>query len=60
MPAGRHCPLLSPFASLFDARTECKAQRQLIGAVPVPGRRTVCACLRMLGRHVEPDFTLYH
>jgi len=39
-------PLLSPFASLFDART----QRLLIGAVLAPGRRTVCACLRVLGR----------
>ena len=49
-------PLLSPFASLFDARTWRKAQRLLIGAVPAPGRRTVCACLRVLGRQAEPDF----
>ena len=46
-------PLLSPFASLFDARTWRKAQRLLIGAVLAPGRRTVCAC-----RQAEPDFAL--
>ena len=49
-------PLLSPFASRFDARTWRKAQRLLVGAVLAPGRRTVCACLRALGRQVEPDF----
>ena len=52
--------LLSPFASLFDARTWCKAQRLLLGAVLAPGRRTVCACLRALGRQAERDFALYH
>ena len=39
-------PLLSPFASLFDARTWRKARWLLIGAVPAPGQRTLCACLR--------------
>ena len=53
-------PLLSPFASLFDARTWRKAQQLLMGAVLAPGRRTVCACLRVLGRQAEPDFALYH
>ena len=53
-------PLLSPFASLFDARTWRKAQRLLMGAVLASGRRTVCACLRVLGRQAEPDFALYH
>ena len=27
---------------------------------PSLGRRTVCACLRALGRHTEHDFALYH
>ena len=39
--------LLFPFASLFDARTWHQAQRRL-GAV------------RVLGRHAERDFALYH
>ena len=37
-----------------------KAQRLLIGAVLAPGKRTVTACLRALGRHRERDFALYH
>ena len=41
-------PLLSPFTSQFDARIWRKAQRLLIGAVLVPGRRTLCACLQVL------------
>ena len=52
-------PLLSPFASLFDARTWRKAR--LIGTVLAPGRRAVCACLRALGRrqcHLDPDSPL--
>ena len=53
-------PLLFPFASLFDARTWRKAQHLLIGAVLAPGKRTVTACLRALGRHAERDFALYH
>ena len=53
-------PLLSPFASRFDARTWRKAQRLLVGAVLAPGRRTVCACLRVLGRPHARDFALYH
>ena len=53
-------PLLSPFAALFDARTWRKAQHLLIGAVLAPGKRTVTACLRVLGRHAERDFALYH
>ena len=53
-------PLLSPFASLFDARTWRKARQLLIGAVLAPGRRTVCACLRALGQQAEPDFSPCH
>ena len=48
-------PLLSPFASLFDVRTWRKAVSSCcMGAVLAPGRRTVCACLRVLGRQAEP------
>ena len=47
-------PLPASFASLFDARTGCRAQRLLIGAVLAPGPRTVCACLQVLGRQAEP------
>ena len=52
--------LLFPFAPLFDARTWRQAQRRLLGAVLAPGRRTVCACLRALGRHDERDFAPCH
>ena len=40
-------PLLSPFASLFDARTWRKARQLLIGAVPAPVNAPcvpVCGC----------------
>ena len=43
-----------------STRTWRKAQQLLTGAVLAPGRRTVCACLRVLGRQAEPDFALYH
>ncbi len=51
-------PLLAPFASLFDARTWRKAQHLLIGAVLATGQRTVCVCLRVLGRQAELNFAL--
>ena len=42
-------PLLSPFASLFDARTWRKVQSLLMGVVLAPGRRTVTSALYALG-----------
>ena len=53
-------PLLSPFASLFDARTWRKAQILLTGMILAPGRRTVSTALYALGLQEKGDFALYH
>ena len=53
-------PLLSPFASLFDARTWRKAQILLTGVILAPGRRTVSTALYALGLQEKGDFALYH
>ncbi len=53
-------PLLSPFASLFDARTWRKAQILLTGVILAPGRRTVSTVLYALGLQGRGDFALFH
>ncbi len=53
-------PLLSPFASLFDARTWRKAQILLTGVILAPGRRTVSTALYALGLQARGDFALFH
>ena len=53
-------PLLSPFASLFDARTWRKVQILLTGVILAPGRRTVSTALYVLGLHARGDFALFH
>ena len=53
-------PLLSPFASLFDARTWRKAQILLTGVILAPGRRTVSTALYALGLEERGDFALFH
>ncbi|MCY4522943.1 MAG: hypothetical protein OXC13_19485 [Caldilineaceae bacterium] len=53
-------PLLSPFASLLDARTWRKAQILLPGIIPAPGRRTVSTALYALDLQGRGDFALYH
>ena len=53
-------PLLSPFASLFDARTWRKVQILLTGVIPAPGRRTVSTALYVLGLQGRGDFALFH
>ena len=52
--------LLSPFASLFDARTWRKVQLLLTGVILAPGRRTVTAALYALGLQEEGDWARYH
>ena len=42
--------LLQSFASLFDARVWNYAQLLLLGAILAPGKRTVTAVLRIVGR----------
>ena len=53
-------PLLSTFATLFDARTWRKAQILLTGVVLAPGRCTVSRALYALGLQGRGDFALYH
>ncbi|MXZ26530.1 MAG: transposase, partial [Caldilineaceae bacterium SB0665_bin_21] len=53
-------PLLSPFASLFDARTWRKVQILLTGVILAPGRRTVSTALYVLGLQGRGDFALFH
>ena len=53
-------PLLSPFASLFDARTWRKAQILLTGVILAPGRRTVSTALYALGLQGRGGFALFH
>ena len=52
--------LLSPFASLFDARTWRKVQILLTGVILAPGRRTVSTALYVLGLQGRDDFALFH
>src|SRR5215467_2682226 len=56
-------PLLSRlagFADLFTGPTWCNALLLVAGAVLAPGKRTVTAMLRILGRERENDFPTYH
>ena len=53
-------PLLSPFASLFDARTWRKVPILLAGVILTPGRRTVSTALYVLGLQGRGDFALFH
>ncbi len=52
--------LLSPFASLFDARTWRKVQILLTGVILAPGRHTVSTALYVLGLQGRGDFALFH
>jgi hypothetical protein len=51
---------LSGFADLFTRPTWARALLLVVGAVLAPGKRTVTAALRMLGRDQENDFPAYH
>jgi hypothetical protein len=52
--------VLAPFASLFSHRVWRRAQLLLLGAMLVPGMRTVTAALRVMGLARERHFTNYH
>jgi hypothetical protein len=51
---------LAGFADLFTRPTWARALLLVVGAVLAPGKRTVTAALRMLGRDQENDFPAYH
>jgi hypothetical protein len=52
--------LLAPFAPLFSRRVWCHALVLVAGAILTPGRRTVCAALRVLGLSQTKRWTRYH
>src|SRR5919198_5722586 len=52
--------VLAPFAPLFSHRVWLHAQVLLLGAMLVPGARTVTAALRVMGLARERRFTNYH
>ncbi len=51
---------LAPFADLFNKPTWANALLLLTGTLLAPGRRTVTAALRILGREEETDYATYH
>ena len=52
--------LFQSFAPLFDSRVWNCAQLLLFGAMLAPGKRTVTAVLRIVGRGNEQHFQNYH
>ncbi|MDL1897350.1 transposase [Anaerolineae bacterium CFX7] len=59
LPTG-YSTLLSPFRSHFSKRIWKLALALLIGAILAPHKRTVTACLRIVGLHRERRFLKYH
>ncbi len=51
---------LAGLPELFTRPTWCNALLLLTGAILAPGKRTVTAALRILGREQETDFPIYH
>ena len=52
--------VLLPFATLFTNPTWRKAQLLLVGTILTPGKRTVAAALRIMGRSDHRDYARYH
>jgi DDE superfamily endonuclease len=53
-------PLIVEFAPLFSKPVWEHAKILLVGAILAPGKRTVTACLRVMGLSQERRFTNYH
>jgi len=51
---------LVEFADLFTRPTWSNVLMLLAGVILAPGRRTVSAALRILGRECDPDFCTFH
>jgi len=51
---------LAGFAHLFTCPTWLQVPLLLAGAILAPGRRTVTAALRILGRDYDPHFCTFH
>ena len=57
----RFATILVAFAPVFvQARTFQHAQMLLLGALLVPGQRTVCGILRIIGLRQERRFVTWH
>jgi DDE superfamily endonuclease len=52
--------VLQPFAPVFRKRTWERAKVLVVGAILAPGRRTVAAILRVMGRGDDPQFQGFH
>ena len=52
-------PLMEVFAPLFSKPVWAHAQVLLVGAILATGKRTVTACLRVMGLSQEPCFVNY-
>lgn len=52
--------LIKEFGDLFTKRVEEQARVLLIGAILATGKRTVTACLRVMGLSEEKQFQKYH
>jgi hypothetical protein len=50
---------VEPFAPVFRKRIWERAVPLIVGAILVPGQRTVASILRVLGRSQEPHFQKY-
>jgi DDE superfamily endonuclease len=53
-------PLIVEFVPLFSKRVWEHAEILLVGAILAPGKRTVTACLRVMGLSQEKSFVNYH
>jgi hypothetical protein len=52
--------VMGAFAPLFSKRTFEHAKQLLVGAILAPGRRTVTAVLRVMGKSADAHFQNYH
>src|SRR5437868_5775418 len=59
-PSAEIVQLLATFAPAMTAPTFANALVLLYGTILAPGRRTVCAALRVMGLEHDPHFTNYH
>lgn len=53
-------PLIVEFAPLFSKPVWAHAQLLLVGAILAPSKRTITACLRVMGKSEEQHFQNYH
>ena len=56
----RFLSCLAGFADLFTRPTWPNVLMLLVGIILAPGRRTVAAALRILGRERDPKFCTFH